>query len=56
MLFLPWVKKLVVGLIDAFTNAVVAIAVELSLVVGVGAVGLPVNAGEASGAYDDIPA
>ena len=36
--------------ISAFTNAVVAIDVSLSPGVGVGAVGLPVNAGEASGA------
>jgi hypothetical protein len=32
------------------TNAVVAIFVELSPAVGVGAVGVPVKAGEASGA------
>ena len=35
----------------AFTNAVVAIKVLLSLVAGVGAFGLPVNVGDASNAY-----
>jgi hypothetical protein len=37
--------------IEFFTYSVVATFVELSLVAGVGAVGVPVNAGEASGAF-----
>jgi hypothetical protein len=37
----------------ARTNAVVAIFVELSPFVGVGAVGVPVNAGDALGAKED---
>jgi hypothetical protein len=40
--------------IEAFTYSVVARAVELSLVAGVGAVGVPVNVGEASGAFKAI--
>ena len=36
---------------DAFTNSVVAIFVELSFVAGVGAEGTPVNVGEAIGAF-----
>lgn len=38
----------------AFTYAVVAMVVELSLVTGVGAVGTPVRAGEAIGAFNKI--
>src|SRR5262245_12191167 len=38
----------------AFTNAVVAMLVSLSDVSGVGAVGLPVNVGDASNAYPGI--
>ncbi len=37
--------------IAALQNAVVAIEVSLSAVAGVGAVGLPVSAGEANGAF-----
>ena len=39
------------AIIEAFTNSVVAIFVELSLVAGVGAEGAPVNVGEANGAF-----
>jgi hypothetical protein len=42
--------------IDAFTYSVVATLVELSLVAGVGAVGTPVNAGDAIGAFNNISA
>ncbi len=39
------------AVIEAFTYAVVANVVELSFVAGVGAVGTPVNAGEAKSAF-----
>lgn len=42
------------AVIEAFTYSVVANLVELSLVAGVGAVGVPVNAGEAMGAFNII--
>jgi hypothetical protein len=38
----------------AFTYSVVASVVELSLVAAVGAVGVPVNAGEAKGAFNNM--
>jgi hypothetical protein len=44
------------AVIDAFTYSVVAILVELSLVAGVGAVGTPVNAGDARGALKRMSA
>ena len=40
--------------IEFFTYSVVATFVELSLVAGVGAVGVPVNVGEARGAFNKI--
>jgi hypothetical protein len=39
------------AVIEALTYSVVAIFVEISLVAGVGAVGVPVNVGEARGAF-----
>ena len=42
------------AIIEAFTNSVVAIFVELSIVAGVGAVGVPVNTGEFIGAFKSI--
>jgi hypothetical protein len=39
------------AVIEALTYSVVAIFVELSLVIGVGAVGVPVNIGDAIGAF-----
>jgi hypothetical protein len=44
-------KPALAAVIDALTYSVVATFVELSLVAGVGAVGTPVNAGEARGAF-----
>ena len=44
------------AVIDAFTYSVVAIVVELSLVAGVGAVGVPEKAGDANGALNNIAA
>jgi hypothetical protein len=44
------------AVIEAFTYSVVATLVELSLVAGVGAVGVPVNVGELIGAFNKISA
>jgi hypothetical protein len=44
------------AVMEAFTYSVVAIFVELSLVNGVGAVGIPVNVGDAIGAFVKISA
>jgi hypothetical protein len=44
------------AVIEALTYSVVAIFVELSLVAGVGAVGVPVNVGELIGAFNNISA
>jgi hypothetical protein len=44
------------AVMEAFTYSVVAIFVELSLVNGVGAVGVPVNVGDAIGAFVKISA
>jgi hypothetical protein len=44
------------AVMEAFTYSVVANFVELSLVAGVGAVGVPVNAGEANEAFNNISA
>ena len=49
-------KPALAAVIDAFTYSVVAIFVELSLVVGVGAVGVPVKDGEAMFAFNKISA
>jgi hypothetical protein len=44
-------KPALAAVMEALTYSVVATFVELSLVAGVGAVGVPVNAGETSGAF-----
>ena len=49
-------KPALAAVIDAFTYSVVAIFVELSLVVGVGEVGVPVKDGEAMVALNKISA
>ena len=47
-------KPALAAVIEAFTYSVVAIFVELSLVAGVGVVGVPVKAGDAMGAFNKI--